>query len=116
MGSKVELGTPLSPQHRPLRPWHRRTPTVRKPPAFFTELGPPTSVTAEVEQKEKDSMSAWSEDLRFAQQAGVAVDVRLFDGQHFQTGVVDVDEEGDPFGRIGRHLEMYRNAGRWPER
>jgi hypothetical protein len=50
-------------------------------------------VTAEVEQKEKDSMSAWSEDLRFAQQASVAVDVRLFDGQHFQTGVADVDEE-----------------------
>jgi hypothetical protein len=50
-------------------------------------------VTAEVEQKEKDSMSAWSEDLRFAQQASVAVDARLFDGQHFQTGVADVDEE-----------------------
>ena len=50
-------------------------------------------MTAEVEQKEKDSMSAWSEDLRFAQQASVAVDVRLFDGQHFQTGVADVDEE-----------------------
>jgi hypothetical protein len=38
-------------------------------------------------------MSAWSDDLRFAQQAGVAVDVRLFDGQQFQTGVADVDEE-----------------------
>ena len=38
-------------------------------------------------------MTAWSEDLRFAQQAGVAVDVRLFDGQHFQTGVADVNEE-----------------------
>ena len=38
-------------------------------------------------------MSAWSDDLRFAQQAGVAVDVRLFDGQHFQTGVADVDED-----------------------
>jgi hypothetical protein len=38
-------------------------------------------------------MSAWSDDLRFAQQAGVAVDVRLFDGQRFQTGVADVDEE-----------------------
>ena len=50
-------------------------------------------MTAEVEQKEKDSMSAWSEDLRFAQQASVAVDVRLSDGQHFQTGVADVDEE-----------------------
>lgn len=68
-------------------------PNGEETPAFFTELGPPTSVTAEVEQKEKDSMSAWSEDLRFAQQAGVAVDVRLFDGQHFQTGVADVDEE-----------------------
>jgi hypothetical protein len=69
---------------------------VRKPPAFFTELGPPTSVTAEVEQKEEDSMSAWSEDLRFAQQAGVAVDVRLFDGQHYTTGVAEVDEENEP--------------------
>jgi hypothetical protein len=38
-------------------------------------------------------MGAWSDDLRFAQQAGVAVDVRLFDGQHFQTGVADVDED-----------------------
>lgn len=38
-------------------------------------------------------MSAWSDDLRFAQQAGVAVEVRLFDGQRFQTGVADVDEE-----------------------
>lgn len=38
-------------------------------------------------------MCAWSDDLQFAQQAGVAVDVHMFDGQHFQTGVVDVDEE-----------------------
>jgi hypothetical protein len=38
-------------------------------------------------------MSAWSDDLRFAQQAGVAVEVHLFDGQRFQTGVADVDEE-----------------------
>jgi hypothetical protein len=38
-------------------------------------------------------VSAWSDDLRFAQQAGVAVEVRLFDGQRFQTGVADVDEE-----------------------
>jgi hypothetical protein len=38
-------------------------------------------------------MTAWGNDLRFAQQAGVAVDVRLFDGQRFQTGVADVDEE-----------------------
>jgi len=36
---------------------------------------------------------AWSDDLKFAQQAGVAVDVRLFDGQRFQTGVADVDDE-----------------------
>jgi hypothetical protein len=42
-------------------------------------------------------MSAWSNDLRFAQQAGVAVDVRMFDGQHFQTGVADVDEEAGLF-------------------
>jgi hypothetical protein len=42
-------------------------------------------------------MSAWSDDLQFAQQAGVAVDVRLFDGQHFQTGVADVDEEAGLF-------------------
>jgi hypothetical protein len=38
-------------------------------------------------------MGSWSDDLRFAQQAGVAVDVRLFAGQRFQTGVADVDEE-----------------------
>jgi hypothetical protein len=38
-------------------------------------------------------MSAWSNDLRFAQQAGVAVEVRLFDGQHFFTGVESVDDE-----------------------
>jgi hypothetical protein len=38
-------------------------------------------------------MTAWSDDLKFAQQAGVAVDVRLFDGQRFQTGVADVDDE-----------------------
>jgi hypothetical protein len=38
-------------------------------------------------------MTAFGDDLRFAQQAGVAVDVRLFDGQHFMTGVADVDEE-----------------------
>ena len=38
-------------------------------------------------------MTAWGNDLRFAQQAGVAVDVRLFDGQRFQTGVAEVDEE-----------------------
>jgi hypothetical protein len=35
-------------------------------------------------------MSAWSDDLRFAQQAGVAVEVRLFDGQPFFTGVADI--------------------------
>jgi hypothetical protein len=38
-------------------------------------------------------MSAWSDDLRFAQQAGVAVEVRLFDGQQFFTGVADINEE-----------------------
>jgi len=38
-------------------------------------------------------MSAWSDDLKFAQQAGLAVDVRLFDGQEFSTGVADVDDE-----------------------
>ena len=42
-------------------------------------------------------MSAWSNDLQFAQQAGVAVDVRLFDGQHYTTGVADVDEEAGLF-------------------
>ena len=39
-------------------------------------------------------MNAWSDDLRFAQQAGVAVEVNLFDGQQFFTGVADVDDEG----------------------
>lgn len=33
------------------------------------------------------------EDLRFAQEARVAVEVTLFDGQKFFTGVHDVDEE-----------------------
>ena len=33
------------------------------------------------------------EDLRFAQQARVAVEVILFDGQKFFTGVHDVDEQ-----------------------
>jgi hypothetical protein len=33
------------------------------------------------------------DDLRFAQQARVAVEVTLFDGQKFFTGVHDVDEE-----------------------
>ena len=33
------------------------------------------------------------EDLRFAQQARVAVEVTLFDGQKFFTGVHDVDEQ-----------------------
>jgi hypothetical protein len=42
-------------------------------------------------------MSAWSDDLRFAQQAGVAVDVQMFDGQHLQAGVADVDEEAGLF-------------------
>jgi hypothetical protein len=43
-------------------------------------------------------MSAWSDDLQFAQQAGVAVDVHMFDGQHFVTGVESVDEEDGLFG------------------
>jgi len=43
-------------------------------------------------------MSAWSDDLRFAQQAGVAVKVRLFDGQHFFTGVESVDDEAGLVG------------------
>jgi hypothetical protein len=30
-GSKVELGTLASPQHHPLRPWHRRTPNGEEP-------------------------------------------------------------------------------------
>jgi hypothetical protein len=38
-------------------------------------------------------MTAWSDDLQFAQQTGVAVDVHLFNGQHFQAGVADVNEE-----------------------
>ena len=36
----------------------------------------------------------WSDDLRFAQQTRVAVEVNLLDGQHFFTGVADVDDEG----------------------
>ena len=48
-------------------------------------------------------MSAWSDDLQFAQQAGVAVDVRLFNGQHFVTGVESVDEEDGLFGLYQPH-------------
>jgi hypothetical protein len=51
-------------------------------------------------------MTAWSEDLRFAQQAGVAVDVRLFDGQHFQTGVADVNEEEEGLVSLFRPQTM----------
>jgi hypothetical protein len=42
-------------------------------------------------------MSAWINDLRFAQQAGVAVEVHLFNGQRFTTGVADVDEDAGEF-------------------
>ena len=42
-------------------------------------------------------MSARVNDLRFAQQSGVAVEVRMFDGQQFTTGVADVDEEAGEF-------------------
>jgi hypothetical protein len=42
-------------------------------------------------------MSAWSNDLRFAQQAGVAVEIHMYDGQHFTTGVADVDEDAGEF-------------------
>jgi hypothetical protein len=42
-------------------------------------------------------MSAWSDDLQFAQQTRVAVDVHMFNGQRFQTGVADVDEEAGLF-------------------
>jgi hypothetical protein len=38
-------------------------------------------------------VSAWSDDLRSAQKAGVAVEVDLLDGRHFFTGVADVDVE-----------------------
>jgi hypothetical protein len=42
----------------------------------------------------------WSDDLRFAQQARVAVEVDLLDGRHFFTGVVDVDDEN---GSVSLH-------------
>jgi hypothetical protein len=42
----------------------------------------------------------WSDDLRFAQQAGVAVEVDLLDGRHFFTGVADVDDES---GSVSLH-------------
>jgi hypothetical protein len=38
-------------------------------------------------------MSAWSDDLRFAQQTGVCVEVHLLNGQQYVTGVESVDEE-----------------------
>ena len=38
-------------------------------------------------------MAGFVDDLRFAQQARVAVEVTLFDGQKFLTGVHDVDEQ-----------------------
>ena len=45
-------------------------------------------------------MNGWADDLQFAQQAGVCVDVRLFNGQHYFTGVESVDEEN---GLAGLH-------------
>ena len=39
------------------------------------------------------AVDGFVDDLRFAQQARVAVEVTLFDGQHFFTGVHDVDEQ-----------------------
>jgi hypothetical protein len=39
------------------------------------------------------AVAGFVEDLRFAQQGRVAVDVILFDGQKFFTGVHDVDEQ-----------------------
>ena len=39
------------------------------------------------------AVDGFVEDLRFAQQARVAVEVALFDGQKFFTGVHDVDEQ-----------------------
>jgi hypothetical protein len=38
-------------------------------------------------------MNPWANDLQYAQQIGVAVDVGLFNGQLFQAGVADVNEE-----------------------
>jgi hypothetical protein len=38
-------------------------------------------------------MSTWSDDLRFAQQAGVCVDVRLLSGEQYLTGVESIDDE-----------------------
>jgi hypothetical protein len=46
----------------------------------------------------------WSDDLRFAQQAGVAVEVDLFDGRHFFTGVADVDDKNES-------VSLYRITG-----
>jgi hypothetical protein len=42
-------------------------------------------------------MNPWANDLQYAQQIGVAVDVHMFNGQHFQTGVADVDEDAGLF-------------------
>ncbi len=38
-------------------------------------------------------MRAWSDDLRFAQQTSVCVEVHLLNGQRHFTGVESVDEE-----------------------
>jgi hypothetical protein len=43
-------------------------------------------------------MNPWANDLQYAQQIGVAVDVHMFNGQHFVTGVESVNEEDGLFG------------------
>ena len=48
-------------------------------------------------------MNPWANDLRYAQQIGVAVDVHMFDGQHFQAGVADVDEDAGLFSLYTPH-------------
>jgi hypothetical protein len=40
-------------------------------------------------------MSAWADDLRFAHQADVCVEVFLLNGQRMLTGVHSVDDESD---------------------
>jgi hypothetical protein len=42
-------------------------------------------------------MSPWVQDLKFAQQATVAVEIRLYTGESLLTGVHSVDEDTDTF-------------------
>jgi hypothetical protein len=43
----------------------------------------------------------WADDLRFAQQAGVCVDVTMKSGERYFTGIHEVDEESETASLYG---------------